>query len=286
VHDPGWNTQNRQRDDPGSGTLVWWKHEILVPIGKVKFLKIVEVVKNNVLEHLSIISRSVFHISLSPLTHSKSLTDLISNGWSCTFLAQFPSTGALVAIQHDFFSSSHFRTCVSIWMNILSALPWKIVIKILYRLWKYNNLHIRTNAAQQSHMTCFSWKYNLLHQSWFIVLCSTSTILNFAKCLLNLFATMLPIFMSCNTHVTLLTNLGQFWTCHILSHSLALVPPRTHQPLKHCYHSFTLTPRFRNLVRTRTRVSPMLDLNITISSLVPVQFLFLFLFQFLSHVPT
>ena len=47
-------------------------------------------------------------------------------------------------------------------MNILSALPCKIVTKILYRLWNYNNLHVRSNATWQSHVTSFSWKYNLL----------------------------------------------------------------------------------------------------------------------------
>src|SRR5882724_822909 len=38
-----------------------------------------------------------------------------------------------------------------------------------------------------------------MFQSWFTVLCSTSTILNFTKCPLNLFATMLPIIHHCIT---------------------------------------------------------------------------------------
>jgi len=50
----------------------------------------------------------------------------------------------------------------------------------------------------------------------------------------------------------------------------ALVPLRTHQPLKHCYHSFTLTPRFQNLVLRSNLGITNTVLNITISILVPV----------------
>src|SRR5882724_8060728 len=48
-------------------------------------------------------------------THSlkEFYTDLISNGWSCAFLAQFPKHWSSSCHQCDFFFSPHFCTCVS-----------------------------------------------------------------------------------------------------------------------------------------------------------------------------
>src|SRR5882724_2144211 len=40
-------------------------------------------------------------------------TDLISNGWSSTFLAQFPKHRSSSCHRCDFFFSPHFCTCVS-----------------------------------------------------------------------------------------------------------------------------------------------------------------------------
>src|SRR5882724_9063365 len=56
------------------------------------------------------------------------------------------------------------------------------------------------NAMWKSHMNIVSVEnITCWHQSLFNVICSTSTILNFTKCPLNLFATMLPIIHHCIT---------------------------------------------------------------------------------------
>ena len=70
--------------------------------------------QSNVFQHLSIISRSILHISLSPLTHSKSFTQTwFQMGGLAPSLHNFPSTGALVAIDVTSFFLPHFCTCVS-----------------------------------------------------------------------------------------------------------------------------------------------------------------------------
>ena len=94
--------------------------------------------------------------------------------------------------------------------------------------------------------------------------------------------------MSCNTHVTLLTNLGQFRTCHIPCHTpWHQFHLRTHQPLKCCYHSFTLTPEIPGIqFCARTQVSPIPTSILPSQVQSQFQFLFLFLFLFLFHVLT
>jgi len=77
------------------------------------------------------------------------------------------------------------------------------------------------------------------------------------------------------------TSHNTTWLCWHLSYSepvtspvtpLALVPPRNHQPLKHCYHSFTPTPNIPRIyvLCLNSESSTHAALNITISSLVPV----------------
>src|SRR5882724_7066069 len=78
--------------------------------------------------------------------------------------------------------------------------------------------------------------------------------------------------MSRNTHVTLLTNLSQFRTCHIPCHTpLALVPPRNSSALEAPLSQLHTDSRdSRNLVPCSNSGITNTDLNITISSLVPV----------------
>ena len=75
-----------------------------------------------------------------------------------------------------------------------------------------------------------------------------------------------------NTHMTLLTNHSQFQICHAnLSHPLHQFHLRTHQPLKHCYHSFTMIPKIPGTqFHTQTWISPIPPLIF----LSKVQFLF------------
>jgi len=74
-----------------------------------------------------------------------------------------------------------------------------------------------------------------------------------------------------NTHVTLLTNLGQFRTCHIPCHTPALVPPRNSSTLEALLSQLhTDSQDSWNLVPHSNSGITNTDLNITVSSLVPV----------------
>src|SRR5882724_992706 len=77
--------------------------------------------------------------------------------------------------------------------------------------------------------------------------------------------------MSHNTHVTLLTNLGQFQTCHIPCHTPALVPPWNSSALEASLSQLHTDSRdSQNLVLCSNSGITNTDLNITISILVPV----------------
>jgi len=92
--------------------------------------------------------------------------------------------------------------------------------------------------------------------------------------------------MSCNTHVTLLTNLASSKTCHIPCHTPALVPPRTHQPWSTAITASHRLPRFPEFILHSNSGITNTDLNINISSLVPVPVPVPILVLFLSHIPT
>ena len=71
-----------------------------------------------------------------------------------------------------------------------------------------------------------------------------------------------------NNHVTLLTNLSYFQSYSVTTPTSlpALVPP---QPLKHCNHSFTMTPEIPGAqFNAQTQMSSSTDPNISVYSIV------------------
>jgi len=96
-----------------------------------------------------------------------------------------------------------------------------------------------------------------------------------------------PGVMSCNTHVTLLANLGQFLSCHNPVTPLALVPPWNPSALEAPLSQLHTDSRDSwNLVPCSNWGITNATLNTSLSSLVPVPVPVPILVPVPVHVPT